>query len=372
MSDTEPRKSRGELNLDRYRARLGFWQAIWATLITGGLAAAIPGIVGVYKARLESITAAENVELEKIKLRDKVVTDHDEYVSRFLSDALSQDIELRIRFSKYFSFVSSDDQFKEGWKLYADELDKNRTRIRAEIKEKETNIARLGASGNVTLEDQIDIANMKRDLQWDYAEANYAPIDTNVTTATVAPAQKTIPDLVEKRFTSSEFRDYIATVDFSGWQPKFAVVGNTGAPSLAQYTSFGETIRSRWIKNFGNYEAELGLSGTYHLIIDDKGIWVMNPLSRRGICSSSFNEKAICIEMVGNYEIGGDDFTTGDGAKVRANVIEALAIIDKKLSFKPSDLYFHSDDPNDHHASPGSKVNKADLVEAVTKAMQSQ
>jgi hypothetical protein len=106
VSETEPRKSREELNLDHYRARLGFWQAIWATLITGGLAAAIPGIVVAYKAHLESVTASENARLEDIKLRDKILTDRDEYVSRFLSDALSQDIELRIRFSKYFAFVS--------------------------------------------------------------------------------------------------------------------------------------------------------------------------------------------------------------------------------------------------------------------------
>jgi N-acetylmuramoyl-L-alanine amidase len=160
-------------------------------------------------------------------------------------------------------------------------------------------------------------------LQWDYAETNYAPLNTNLTTA--AAAEKTIPDLVEKRFTPSEFRDYVKGVDFSGWQPKFTVVGNTGAPSLAQFDAWGEVARNSWPHNLGTYFANLSHSGMYHLIIEDKGIWVMNPLSRRGVCSSSFNENAICIEIVGNYEIGGDDFITGNGAKVRANAIEALA-----------------------------------------------
>jgi len=49
-----------------------------------------------------------------------------------------------------------------------------------------------------------------------------------------------------------------------------------------------------------------------------------------------------------------------------------LAVIDKKLKFKPSDIRFHSEDPSDHSRGPDSRVDKTDLIEAVSKILQSE
>jgi hypothetical protein len=75
-------------------------------------------------------------------------------------------------------------------------------------------------------------------------------------------------------------------------------------------------------------------------------------------------------KMVGNYEVGGDDFASGDGAKVRDNTAAVLAALNER--FKWGDLadiaigmhglHFHHDCARDHHACPGSKVTKLGML----------
>ena len=83
-----PRKT--ELELRWYQTRLGFWQAIWGTLITGGIAVAIPAGVNAFK-----IYQDRKLKEQEIALRSQ---DNDRtYISKFLDTALKPDIEMRIR-----------------------------------------------------------------------------------------------------------------------------------------------------------------------------------------------------------------------------------------------------------------------------------
>ncbi len=73
--------------------------------------------------------------------------------------------------------------------------------------------------------------------------------------------------------------------------------------------------------------------------------------------------------MVGNYEVGSDDFATGDGAKVGDNAAFALAVLCEKYGWKlenysrgVSGLHFHKECTADHHPCPGSKVSKAKMI----------
>jgi peptidoglycan hydrolase-like protein with peptidoglycan-binding domain len=73
--------------------------------------------------------------------------------------------------------------------------------------------------------------------------------------------------------------------------------------------------------------------------------------------------------MVGNYELGGDDFATGDGAKVGDNAAFLLAVLCGKYGLildnydqSVSGLHFHKECTVDHHACPGSKVSKAKMI----------
>jgi peptidoglycan hydrolase-like protein with peptidoglycan-binding domain len=82
--------------------------------------------------------------------------------------------------------------------------------------------------------------------------------------------------------------------------------------------------------------------------------------------------------MVGNYETGADDFTSGDGAKVRDNAAFVLAVLCDKFGWQidnyvqgRSGLHFHRECAQDHHACPGSKVSKSTMI-ALTKAQLAQ
>ena len=109
MPDDAPKPlSRGPLNLERYRARLGFWQAVWGTLITGGVAVAIPAGIEAYKAYLDIHKTKGEVRLKDKEIEGKILDTHQMYISNFLNTASNQDIELRLRFSEYFSFVSDE------------------------------------------------------------------------------------------------------------------------------------------------------------------------------------------------------------------------------------------------------------------------
>src|SRR5262245_51023906 len=49
VMNEDAKREKREYELRWYQTRLGFWQTICVTLITGGLAVAIPGLVEVYK-----------------------------------------------------------------------------------------------------------------------------------------------------------------------------------------------------------------------------------------------------------------------------------------------------------------------------------
>jgi hypothetical protein len=104
-----------------------------------------------------------------------------------------------------------------------------------------------------------------------------------------------LSDFVRKRFTPSEFRDYIAGIDFSGWQPQFAVAGSAGI-SIARWH---EGATDTKINGLMSFYGDMKWSGGTHLVIDDEGTWGLNPLSRKGICSPSWNASGICITMIG-------------------------------------------------------------------------
>jgi lysozyme family protein len=179
----EPIKSaptRTSVSLERYRMRLGFWQAIWGTLISGGVAVAIPAAVDAYKARLDLQKAQQEVELKQKEIESKAQDLHQTYISKFLDTALNQDIELRLRLSEYFSYVSEQES-REQWRKYHEELEKRRDAIRTSINQKEMRAAQLSVVTNPGSEEQIEQLQLKRELGWNYAEVGYARQDSNIT-----------------------------------------------------------------------------------------------------------------------------------------------------------------------------------------------
>jgi hypothetical protein len=179
------------------------------------------------------------------------------------------------------------------------------------------------------------------------------------------PTHYTLPELAAalKRYGSSN------------WRPAFPTLHNTGVPSLAQWIDMGATPQERWGASLNRYYAGMGWHAGPHFVVCPDYIWILSDPSEPGVSVSCWNAKTVGIEMVGNYEIGGDEFTSGLGAKVRDNAVQVLALLADSFGWRDLSeyvlgergLHFHRECTRDHHLCPGSRVDKSDLLERVAK-----
>lgn len=171
-------------------------------------------------------------------------------------------------------------------------------------------------------------------------------------------------------FAREAFRAYVAGLAWGAWTPAMPYLHNTGVPSLAQWLAMGATPQERWGGNLNRYYRGMGWHAGPHLVACPDYIWILCDPTKPGVAQSCSNGVALALEMVGNYEVGGDDFAAGEGAKVRDNAAFALAALAEKLgwgdladfAFNQRGLHFHHDCAADHHACPGSKVTKPDML----------
>jgi hypothetical protein len=167
--------------------------------------------------------------------------------------------------------------------------------------------------------------------------------------------------IVGKAFSVAEFEQYCETLQWTAWRPSFAVLHNTGVPSLAQRP---KGFTQQHMDNFASYYRDkMGWSAGPHLFIDDTQIWVFSPLTAPGVHSPSWNSKSLGVEMLGDFAI--ELFDQGRGAKVRDNAMAALAILHTCLGLDPKTLHLHWEDPRTTHACPGKNVKKLDVIQRV-------
>jgi hypothetical protein len=168
--------------------------------------------------------------------------------------------------------------------------------------------------------------------------------------------------IVGLRFTPEEFEKYVSKLEFPEWRPSFIVIHNTGSPNLDDWRSIPGETRMRNLANF--YATVQGLSGGPHLIVDDKGIWVFNPLDKPGVHSPSWNHVSIGVEMVGDYTREKVD------PAVLNNTVRAVAILDAAFKIQANTLKFHSDDPKTTHVCPGPNLHKEDLIPRIAALLE--
>ena len=173
-----------------------------------------------------------------------------------------------------------------------------------------------------------------------------------------------------------EFRDMLKGVHLGAWHPLFPTLHNTGVPSLAQWLAYGPTPQERWGASLNSYYKGLGWHAGPHLVVCPDYVWVLCDLTKPGVSVSCWNSETFGIEMVGNYEVGGDDFTIGEGAKVRDNAAAVLAILNEKFDWGDlgdhqvgvRGLHFHRECVKDHHSCPGSRVLWDDMIARIATA----
>ncbi|RYG18752.1 N-acetylmuramoyl-L-alanine amidase [bacterium] len=170
--------------------------------------------------------------------------------------------------------------------------------------------------------------------------------------------------IVGKRFTPSAFADYAAHVPLGDWKPNLVVLHNTAIPSLKQRPNgFSEAN----IEDLRHYYGEVqNWKGGPHLFVDHVGIWVFNPLDRRGTHSPSWNARSWGVEMLGDFAV--EPFDTGNGLRVQNHAVSALAALFRRLEIAQitnANFKLHKEDPKTDHDCPGKHVDKAKVRVAV-------
>jgi hypothetical protein len=164
--------------------------------------------------------------------------------------------------------------------------------------------------------------------------------------------------IVGRGFRPEEFRQYVGTLAFTDWRPRFVVVHNTSAPRLSQWHSTPGSQRMLNLQSY--YRDQLHWSAGPHLFVADDLIWVFTPLTVSGVHSPSWNGVSWGVEIVGEFE---DEAFSG---AIKANAVDALATLHQWRGLDPQSLRFHKEDPlTTHTTCPGAHVVKADLIAAI-------
>ena len=177
--------------------------------------------------------------------------------------------------------------------------------------------------------------------------------------------------LAEPRgFVPAAFDVYVKTLHWLAWRPKYVVLHNSAEPNLAQWAHFGAGPVNglQRVKNLNAYYKGIGLHSGPHLFVAPDFVWLACDLRADGVHASCYNHESIGVEMVGDYS--SEPFDSGDGAKVRANTVAALASLHRALGLSPETIRFHKECVADHHDCPGKNVSKADIIARVAEAME--
>ncbi|MGM9477336.1 N-acetylmuramoyl-L-alanine amidase [Pedobacter sp. GSP4] len=168
-------------------------------------------------------------------------------------------------------------------------------------------------------------------------------------------------------FTPKEFAHYLDTLNLQQWRPSFMVLHHTAVPNLQTLPNgFTQANIAGFLKFFTEVQH---WNGAPHLFIDDKKIWVINPLTKPGIHSPSWNKISVGIDMLGDYN--NESFDGGRGKLVQNNTVAAMALLGRKYHLSLDSIKLHSEDPRTFNKPcPGKHVDKNAIV-AQTKHYKS-
>ncbi|MCA1381309.1 N-acetylmuramoyl-L-alanine amidase [Bradyrhizobium sp. BRP23] len=183
--------------------------------------------------------------------------------------------------------------------------------------------------------------------------------------------------------TSKAFLDYLDTIQFKAWTPRFVTMHHTGGPSLATWRSYGNRkvpiTDEKWMRNlagwYGTPESSGGpkdgpWSAGPHFFFTPANFCVLSLPEKRGVHAVSFNALSWGVECVGDFD---SEAFTPDLANRYA---EGLACLHVALGISPDPfvinvrgLHFHRDDPKTTKTCPGRKVDKVAMVSLIKAHM---
>ena len=171
--------------------------------------------------------------------------------------------------------------------------------------------------------------------------------------------------IVGKDFDAEGFAAYCAGLKWKDWKPQFIALHNTYFPDLAMRP---KGFTAQHMLNIADGYKKKGWRAGPHLFVDDHKIWVFTPLTTQGRHSPGWNEVALGVEMLGDFDK--DSFSAGRGLAVRQNAVRAVAILSKVLGLSPDTIRLHKEDPKTTHKDcPGKNVSKPKFIAEVKAAM---
>jgi hypothetical protein len=223
-----------KLELERYKIRLDYKKFVLGSVFVALAIAAIPPLFQLATAGLEYVKSNADRQTKQQAFRD-------DYIKEFVSNALNQDIELRIRFAQYFAQVATEPS-RQDWLAYLKDLKDTRDAIRTQIDKMEAEWLLLSGAKD---RNETEIARLERNLAWAYKEVGYvernrsaainprAPESTSSPPGPIPPWLGTMRDITGtqwssgpapatilnwKRFISNKYSDmtnYLAPVERS-------------------------------------------------------------------------------------------------------------------------------------------------------------
>jgi hypothetical protein len=169
------------LAFEYYKARLEYRKFVLGSVFVAIAIAAIPPLFQLATAALEYVKSSQQLQIDaanrEADRQAKQQVFRDEYIKDFLSNALSQDTELRIRFADYFAHVATD-PYKSDWTAYHKDLVAKRDKIREKINELEADWVRLKPRDDGS--SAVELSRIERNLEWAYKEVGYVERNRSV------------------------------------------------------------------------------------------------------------------------------------------------------------------------------------------------
>lgn len=248
---------------------------------------------------------------------------------------------------------------------FATAIDKAESKINTTARNAENTIQRVAKNAESKEQQLRNLGSKISSLETQYAGLKTSLAEqqkkTNKLQNDVNQVRKAV-EIIGRGFTPSEFKDYVATLQFASWKPKFIVLHSTQVPNLTQWHKGSAEKRLKALAIM--FGSQFGWSRGPHLFIDDEKIWVFSPLTQPGTHTPSWNKVSIGIDMVGDYDRKPLD------EHVRDNTVAAVAILDSFLKLKPESIKFHNEDPiTTHRNCPGRYVDKADLIRRISAVL---
>src|SRR5262249_4959463 len=177
---------REKIELERYKIRLDYKKFVLGSVFVALAIAAIPPSFQLATAALEYVKSNADRQAKQQAFRD-------DYIKEFISNALNQDIELRIRFAQYFARVSTEPA-REDWLAYLKDLKDTRDAIRTQINKMEAEWSSLAGAKD---RNESEIARLERNLAWAYNEVGYVEKNRSATANPRGPESSPSPPRVD-------------------------------------------------------------------------------------------------------------------------------------------------------------------------------